>query len=255
MKCQQVVSDQCPQGHKITWRCSVLRPASCATCDAETRRIAERQQRDLLLEQTRQEKQRAYAQQLAEIQDEIDHQRRLMRERREDSERVKVLHQHRQDLDNIRAQQQRANVLSVQRPEHRGKDHDRNKLQSLPGTYPIAPEVSPRDDKHVGPSSSASTQQALSDDEARLTKSLAVEDWEHQKTYEDAKNESLDELMNMIGLENVKEGFLEIKADIDLAIRQNRDMQKERFGAALLGNPGTGEICSGIETAINVMLI
>jgi hypothetical protein len=45
----------------------------------------------------------------------------------------------------------------------------------------------------------------------------------------------------MIGLENVKEAFLDIKATIDLKIRQHADMSKQRFGAALLGNSGTGE--------------
>ncbi|GME34132.1 NFX1-type zinc finger-containing protein 1 [Neofusicoccum parvum] len=45
----------------------------------------------------------------------------------------------------------------------------------------------------------------------------------------------------MIGLENVKEEFLDIKAKIEVAIRQNIDMKNERLGAALLGNPGTGK--------------
>ena len=46
--------------------------------------------------------------------------------------------------------------------------------------------------------------------------------------------------MGMIGLEDVKEQFLSIKEKIDTAVRQNVDMKDERFGAALLGNPGTG---------------
>ncbi|GME65999.1 AAA family ATPase [Neofusicoccum parvum] len=45
----------------------------------------------------------------------------------------------------------------------------------------------------------------------------------------------------MIGLENVKDEFLAIKAKIDVAVRQNIEMKNERFGAALLGNPGTGK--------------
>ena len=47
--------------------------------------------------------------------------------------------------------------------------------------------------------------------------------------------------MEMIGLENVKESFLEIKSKMDLFVRQDISTEKERFGAALLGNPGTGE--------------
>jgi hypothetical protein len=70
--------------------------------------------------------------------------------------------------------------------------------------------------------------------------SSAKDEWEHQKKFEGARNEALDSLMNMIGLEDVKNKFLSIKSKVDTAIRQNVDMKDERFGAALLGNPGTG---------------
>jgi hypothetical protein len=71
--------------------------------------------------------------------------------------------------------------------------------------------------------------------------STAQENWEHQKMFEGATNEHLDVLMAMICLESVKEAFLEIKAKFDLTVRQNTDLAKERFGASLLGNPGTGK--------------
>lgn len=58
--------------------------------------------------------------------------------------------------------------------------------------------------------------------------------------FEGAQNDALDELMTMIGLEDVKRQFLEIKIKIDIAARQGVDVKRERFGAALLGNPGTG---------------
>ncbi|KAG4217258.1 hypothetical protein PC116_g34261, partial [Phytophthora cactorum] len=45
----------------------------------------------------------------------------------------------------------------------------------------------------------------------------------------------------MIGLESVKKEFLAIKARVDTAVRQGVDTKGERFGAALLGNPGTGK--------------
>jgi hypothetical protein len=38
----------------------------------------------------------------------------------------------------------------------------------------------------------------------------------------------------------VKQKFLGIKAKVDAMVRQNASLSKERFGAALLGNPGTG---------------
>jgi hypothetical protein len=46
--------------------------------------------------------------------------------------------------------------------------------------------------------------------------------------------------MDMIGLEDVKDKFLSIKIEVDTAVRQGLDMAGKRFGASLLGNPGTG---------------
>lgn len=45
----------------------------------------------------------------------------------------------------------------------------------------------------------------------------------------------------MIGLESVKQQFLTIKIKVDTVVRQNVPLKGERFGAALLGNPGTGK--------------
>ncbi|KAG9247288.1 P-loop containing nucleoside triphosphate hydrolase protein [Calycina marina] len=51
----------------------------------------------------------------------------------------------------------------------------------------------------------------------------------------------LDELMDMIGLEEVKQEFPSIKSRVDTAVRQRVSLKNERFGCSLLGNPGTGK--------------
>jgi hypothetical protein len=43
------------------------------------------------------------------------------------------------------------------------------------------------------------------------------------------------------GLEAVKQRFLDIKAKVDTVVRQNVSLKGERYGAVLLGNPGTGK--------------
>jgi hypothetical protein len=43
------------------------------------------------------------------------------------------------------------------------------------------------------------------------------------------------------GLEAVKQQFLDIKAKVDTVVRQNVSLKGERYGAVLLGNPGTGK--------------
>jgi SpoVK/Ycf46/Vps4 family AAA+-type ATPase len=47
--------------------------------------------------------------------------------------------------------------------------------------------------------------------------------------------------MDIVGLESVKEKFLAIKSKVDLSVRQNVDLSRERFRSVLLGNPGTGK--------------
>ena len=71
--------------------------------------------------------------------------------------------------------------------------------------------------------------------------SSAKKQWEHFKRYDGANNKALDDLMSMIGLEDVKDKFLSIKSEVDTAVRQDLDMSNKRFGVSLLGNPGTGK--------------
>lgn len=77
-------------------------------------------------------------------------------------------------------------------------------------------------------------------------KSAARDDWEYQKRVDSASNEAIDEIMDLVGLEDVKSQVLRIKAKIDTSKRQHSDVKKERFSAAFLGNPGTGEYSSSI---------
>lgn len=231
MACLALVRDRCPRQHKLTWRCSNLRPASCPTCDAEARAIAKRQEADAQLEQSRQQKQEAYARQLAEIQEKIDRSRREVQEQNEDEERKATLRQFQKDLEStllrserIRRQKQ-AEQLTVN-PQIPGSFDQDSTAGAAGNIVDLEDSASlPAEDDHDGPDIS----------------SAARDDWEHQKEMEGATNEHLDELMAMVGLENVKEAFLEIKAKVDLTVRQGTSLAKERFGASLLGNPGTGK--------------
>ncbi|KAL8866744.1 MAG: hypothetical protein Q9198_008775, partial [Flavoplaca austrocitrina] len=67
------------------------------------------------------------------------------------------------------------------------------------------------------------------------------DDWQHQKQTENATNEAIDQIMDLVGLEDIKSQVLRIKAKIDTSKRQHSDVKKERFNAAFLGNPGTGK--------------
>jgi len=228
MPCKVQISDKCPKNHKITWQCSKLRPASCLTCDAEARALARRQAKDAELDLARQQNQAAYANKLAEIQEKIDRSRREMQEQNEDEERENTLRQRQKDLENTRRSSER---IRKQREARQAAA-----MPKVPEDAAIA-----RDPSNVNTADSKQTSTAEPEDAHSKPLSAAQNDWEHQKQFEGASNEQLDELMTMIGLENVKEAFLDIKDKIDLTVRQNTSLAKERFGISLLGNPGTGK--------------
>lgn len=71
--------------------------------------------------------------------------------------------------------------------------------------------------------------------------SPAKENWDRQKKQEGVKNQYIDTLMNMVGLENVKKQVLHLKAKVDIYYRQQTDIRGEPFNACFLGNPGTGK--------------
>ena len=70
--------------------------------------------------------------------------------------------------------------------------------------------------------------------------SPAKEEWESLKKMENASNDAIDSVIDMVGLEEVKLQILKIKAKIDASIRQNSNMKEDRLNVAFLGNPGTG---------------
>ncbi|KAK6496986.1 hypothetical protein TWF481_001965 [Arthrobotrys musiformis] len=71
--------------------------------------------------------------------------------------------------------------------------------------------------------------------------SASRDEWQHHKAVNNDTNVALDQIMDMIGMEHVKEQVLAIKAKVDTVHRQKVNLRGERFHVALLGNPGTGK--------------
>ncbi|KAK8202413.1 P-loop containing nucleoside triphosphate hydrolase protein [Phyllosticta capitalensis] len=265
MECNKMMSDICVRKHKLTWRCHNGRPASCKQCDFEIQEKERKVQRDLELDLKRQQRQRDYARRLANLQDEIVHEQRLQRDQKEEFERQKVLRQLDRDLKGLKKNGgQRSTKLESadptaapgQRPASPpavpnlptnsaanppSADNQISGPSPQPDSPPSHPAAGPQSDSVKRRDSQQDSDQGLGKGEWKLTPSAAKADWDHLKQFEGASNEALDELMDMIGLENLKEEFLAIKTKIDTAVRQGVEMNKERFGTALLGNPGTGK--------------
>lgn len=221
MKCDRIVEWVCPRNHKISRLC-FQNDTVCRKCATEDRRKEIKRLRDHKLDAERERKQREYAQQLAEVQDEIAHQRRLLRDQAEEREREKILQQHKQDLENLKNAVRERARLTIK---------DREPEKTTVSTVPSHLKANSTGEK---------SQNALKDQESDIFSS-ANKEWKYQKEFEGARNDAIDTLMDMIGLEEVKEKFLSIKARVDTAVRQNIDLKGERFGAVLLGNPGTGK--------------
>lgn len=71
--------------------------------------------------------------------------------------------------------------------------------------------------------------------------SFAKEDWMRQKEKLGEKNEALDKVMEMVGLESSKMAFLEIKAMIDASRSRQGKLRRQDLNLVLVGNPGTGK--------------
>lgn len=75
--------------------------------------------------------------------------------------------------------------------------------------------------------------------------SSAAHDWDLRKQHGET-SESLDELMQYQGLEEVKQLFLDIKSKVDVCRKQDPNkkmkiLKLERFSIIFQGNPGTGK--------------
>ncbi|KAK6527341.1 hypothetical protein TWF281_010523 [Arthrobotrys megalospora] len=235
MECPEIIKSRCPRKkHNISRKCHDKAAASCRKCEAEDREQERRKQRDHKLDQERQAKQVAYARKLAEIEDEIDHQKRLLREKRDDRERENGISQKQQDLASLKTQ--------VKRFSESGDAGASSSGRATSSITTVKTPPAPQTNLTVPqPSQTSMKEPENKEDHGEWEISESKVDWEWQKEFEGAENEALDSLMDMIGLESVKQEFLGIKAKVDAVVRQNASLNDERFGAALLGNPGTGK--------------
>lgn len=75
----------------------------------------------------------------------------------------------------------------------------------------------------------------------KLPESSAKQDWEHRKNLYGTRNDTIDAIMEMTGLEEVKAQILKFLSKIETSTRQNVSLKRERFNVVFLGNPGTGK--------------
>ncbi|KAI1455995.1 P-loop containing nucleoside triphosphate hydrolase protein [Annulohypoxylon moriforme] len=252
--CYEPMNGMCPQNHKLVWCCSDKNRPICQTCRREKEEQDRKTRRDKDLELERQAKQLAYTKQLRAIQDEIATQRKIMQDALEEKTREQTIKQHQLELAQLKEQANKplSSILGSKQDAKQAPQSINKSKADHNDSAPPKPSP-PNESRNQGPTENTQDPDQEDDDNVSEAShessqlptteepSPSEADWQHQKDYENASNAALDSLCKMIGLESVKKEFLTIKARIDTSLRQGTDIKDERFGAALLGNPGTGK--------------
>jgi hypothetical protein len=197
MDCKAVIASVCPNGHKVTRECHDKAAAICRKCEAAARAAEKRRQRDHKLDQERSIKQEAYGRKLAEIEDEIEHEKRLSKNRAEEADRQNAILQKKQDLANLKARNAKAfSNAAADDPSapinKTGEDASESRCSS---SSPQHSESSANGNANTSGAIPSESEPSQSD----LSTSDAKKDWDRQKQYEGAENEAMDSLMAMIG--------------------------------------------------------
>ncbi|KAF4948840.1 hypothetical protein FSARC_13634 [Fusarium sarcochroum] len=199
--CFEKVERTCARGHKTKVPCGD-KSKSCMSCAKEDQDNRRRIERDLEIEKKRQQQQDKCRLELQEIGDEIDHRRRTMKYESEEKQQADTLKQKKQELESLRQAESNKKRMKIAQKNNQSP-------QSLPPRFDAI--------------------------------SSAANEWKNMKETEGARNDALDRLMEMIGLESVKDQLLSTKSMIDTKLRQGFSLSGERFSCSLLGNPGTGK--------------
>ncbi|KAL7819973.1 hypothetical protein V8C26DRAFT_427377 [Trichoderma gracile] len=114
---------------------------------------------------------------------------------------------------------------------------------------PLSPWFNPFDSPETNNSTSACRDShdgipSVDDTSAQLepsVESLAKREWTRRKEQLGENNESLDKVMDMVGIEAVKAAFLEVKDMIDAARSRRGHLKRQALSIVMMGNPGTGK--------------
>ncbi|KIK26288.1 hypothetical protein PISMIDRAFT_95029 [Pisolithus microcarpus 441] len=235
MLCKTPLSDKCPVGiHTISWQCHEGRPSNCKQCDNEMKRLERQAMRDLKAKEEREAVEREHDLRMFELEAKLQFEREALVELQKAKDRENEARQKEKEIEDLKQKVKRA---AARRDPEAQADRG-SQSQSQPQSRSNAPSRprTPSQDQ-----SSGNSQPANQNAPQPKVESAARDKWEYQKRVEGVQNDAVDKIMDMTGLEGVKEQMLRIKAKIDTTKRQGVALDKERFNLVLLGNPGTGK--------------
>ncbi|KAG2138479.1 P-loop containing nucleoside triphosphate hydrolase protein [Suillus clintonianus] len=272
MPCQHPYSGVCPAKHKLKWKCHQQMPDPCPVCVKEAERAEEKRKRELELKRKleeeelqrqiqRDKEQEEHDLRMAELDAKLKAEMEAIGDAQVSQQRANALKQKMKDVEAARANAQKAAANAQAHANAAFSASSSKTTNPVPPTPPSNPQssvppVNPTPPPNPPPKPKPSTTQTPSTSKPSKSQqpgpsatspmnvtptSAAHQDWLHQKQVNSEKNDAIDGIMELTGLEEVKAQVLRIKAHIDLMKRQGVPTNKERLNLVLLGNPGTGK--------------
>lgn len=234
MPCEHIMSSKCSQGHNQSWKCHKTRPILCVKCERQAKLAEEKRKKEFALQQKRDADQQEHVRQLAEIEEKLALERQALRDAQLAKERENAITQRKRDLEEAASLVAHTLSAGLAVPQSSGVQSSIPAADVETNAVPnyVEQNVPLQATKHF----------PVAKPSPAIPKSSSQNEWQHMKDIEGASNDSIDRIMEMIGLEEVKAQVLRIRAKIDVTRRQNASFKDERFNIVLLGNPGTGDI-------------
>ena len=261
----EMQSSECINHHPQIWPCNVGPPKTCHKCERLAKLAKEKQQRDLEDKLRRDAEQKAHLERIDSIDKEIEQVRISQEKARLAVEREIAIKQREADLvealrtsnDMLSALPRVVSPSSSYAPSSAPAPSAKLATTPTPVDKSVPPPSTPSGPvppkpsffgKILGSVSAAIqpltqiplVQQKSGKPFVPLKPSPSEQEWRRLKNVEGMTCSAIDAVMDMTGLEAIKEQVLKVKAKIDTSRRQGASLKNERFNVVFLGNPGTG---------------
>ncbi|KAH0828788.1 P-loop containing nucleoside triphosphate hydrolase protein [Lanmaoa asiatica] len=222
MLCMHQFRDKCPVGtHTMSWKCHQGHPATCSACDRLAKRLEKQAMLDIKAQEERDKAQHEYDVKMIELQAKLQYQQEALNDIRAQKDREDEIKQKEKEIEDAKQKIRDAENAAKQAAAKANASSQNPSQGAANGSAPSTANV-------AAPPRS-------------MFPSPARDKWENQKRVDGVQNDAIDKIMDMTGLEQVKEQILRIKDSLDTMRRQGVPINKERLNLVLLGNPGTGK--------------
>ncbi|KAL0952879.1 hypothetical protein HGRIS_007097 [Hohenbuehelia grisea] len=238
MKCLHPVYTKCAKGHEKRRKCHEPSTSACSKCDEEARIAERKRQREYEMKQIREAEETKHTRDIAELEGKIVAERQKLRDEQVTKDRKNAIQQKSKEL------QDTISLINSPTPDLPSSPLPKTitpvnpSFPRPPATHMPLPPVPTPSILAAAAIPASSLPEPSPFPKQQFT---ARDDWLRRKSIEGVRNDAIDDIMEMTGLETVKEQVLKIVDKIDTAARQNTSLKGENFNVVFQGNPGTGK--------------